>query len=148
ADLATRAGVEGRQRLRIHTPLIALSKREIILTGLSLGLDYALTSSCYEPAPDGAACGRCDACLLRLKGFTEAGVPDPIRYRAAAAAWSCARAASPGCSSTSPSPPPCMPADSRSRSRRTARCRRHPVSIGCASAPRRESSWCCDAAMS
>ena len=83
ADLATRAGVEGRQRLRIHTPLIALSKREIILTGLSLGLDYALTSSCYEPAPDGAACGRCDACVLRLKGFTEAGVPDPIRYRAA-----------------------------------------------------------------
>ena len=83
ADLATRAGVEGRQRLRIHTPLIALSKREIILTGLSLGLDYALTSSCYEPAPDGAACGRCDACLLRLKGFTEAGVADPIRYRAA-----------------------------------------------------------------
>jgi len=82
ADLATRAGVEGRQRLRIHTPLIALSKREIILTGLSLGLDYALTSSCYEPAPDGAACGRCDACLLRLKGFTEAGVPDPIPYRA------------------------------------------------------------------
>src|SRR5881628_3378444 len=83
ADLATRAGVEGRQRLRIHTPLIALSKREIILTGLSLGLDYALTSSCYEPAADGAACGRCDACRLRLKGFTEAGVPDPIRYQAA-----------------------------------------------------------------
>src|SRR5437764_923700 len=82
ADLATRAGVEGRQRLRIHTPLIALSKREIILTGLSLGLDYALTSSCYDPAPGGEACGRCDACLLRLKGFAEAGTPDPIRYRA------------------------------------------------------------------
>src|SRR5207253_9163531 len=83
ADLATRAGVEGRQRLRIHTPLIALSKREIILTGLPLGLDYALTSSCYEPAPDSAACARCDACLLRLKGFTEAGLADPLRYRAA-----------------------------------------------------------------
>jgi 7-cyano-7-deazaguanine synthase len=82
ADLATRAGVEGGQRLRIHTPLIALSKREIILTGLSLGLDYALTTSCYDPAPAGEACGRCDACLLRLKGFAEAGVPDPIRYRA------------------------------------------------------------------
>src|SRR5256885_1858440 len=82
ADLATRAGVEGRQRLRIHTPLIALSKREIILTGLSLGLDYALTSSCYDPAPGGEACGRCDACLLRLKGFAEAGTPDPIRYGA------------------------------------------------------------------
>jgi len=84
AGLATRAGVEGGQRLRIHTPLIALSKREIILTGLSLGLDYALTSSCYDPAPGGEACGRCDACLLRLKGFAEAGTPDPIRYRAAA----------------------------------------------------------------
>ena len=83
ADLATRAGVEGRQRLRIHTPLIALSKRDIIRTGLTLGLDYALTSSCYDPAPGGEACGRCDACLLRLKGFAEAGVPDPIRYRAA-----------------------------------------------------------------
>ncbi|HEY6158721.1 MAG TPA: 7-cyano-7-deazaguanine synthase QueC [Gemmatimonadales bacterium] len=83
ADLATRAGVEGGQRLRIHTPLIALAKREIILTGLSLGLDFALTSSCYDPAPAGEACGRCDACLLRLKGFAEAGVPDPIRYQAA-----------------------------------------------------------------
>jgi 7-cyano-7-deazaguanine synthase len=83
ADLATRAGVEGRQRLRIHAPLIALSKKEIILTGLSLGLDYAITATCYDPAPDGAACGRCDACLLRLKGFAEAGAPDPIRYRAA-----------------------------------------------------------------
>src|SRR6266581_4014435 len=83
ADLATKAGVEGRQRLQIHTPLIALSKRDIIRTGLTLGLDYALTSSCYDPAPGGEACGRCDACLLRLKGFAEAGVPDPIRYRAA-----------------------------------------------------------------
>ena len=85
ANLATKAGVEGRERLRIHTPLIALSKREIILTGRSLGLDYALTSSCYDPAPPpgGEACGRCDACLLRLKGFAEAGVPDPICYQAA-----------------------------------------------------------------
>jgi 7-cyano-7-deazaguanine synthase len=83
ANLATKAGVEGRQRLRVHTPLIALSKREIILTGLSLGLDYGLTTSCYDPAPGGEACGRCDACLLRLKGFAEAGVPDPIRYQAA-----------------------------------------------------------------
>jgi len=83
ADLATRAGIEGRQRLRIHAPLIALSKREIILTGLSMGLDYAITFSCYDPTPNGAACGSCDACLLRLQGFAEAGTPDPIRYRAA-----------------------------------------------------------------
>jgi 7-cyano-7-deazaguanine synthase len=81
ADLATKAGVEGRQRLRIHTPLIALSKTQIIQMGFSLGLDYALTSSCYDPSPTGEACGRCDACLLRLKGFTEAGARDPIRYR-------------------------------------------------------------------
>lgn len=80
ADLATRAGVEGGQRLRIHTPLIALTKRQIIETGTALGLDYALTSSCYDPSPAGAACGRCDACLLRLKGFAEAGLHDPIGY--------------------------------------------------------------------
>lgn len=85
AGLATRAGVEGRQRLRIHAPLIALSKKEIILTGLSLGVDYAITATCYDPAPNGEACGRCDACLLRLKGFAEAGSRDPIRYRAEAA---------------------------------------------------------------
>ncbi len=81
ADLATKAGVEGRQRLHIHTPLIALSKQQIIQTGFSLGVDYALTSSCYDPSPTGEACGRCDACLLRLKGFAEAGARDPIRYR-------------------------------------------------------------------
>src|SRR3989442_13368964 len=81
ADLATKAGVEGRQRLRIPTPLIALSKQQIIQTGFSLGVDYALTSSCYDPSPTGEACGRCDACLLRLKGFSEAGARDPIRYR-------------------------------------------------------------------
>lgn len=84
ADLATKAGVEGRQRLRIHTPLISLSKKEIIETGLSLGIDYGLTTSCYDPSPAGEACGRCDACLLRLKGFAEAGARDPIRYRATA----------------------------------------------------------------
>jgi 7-cyano-7-deazaguanine synthase len=82
ADLATRAGVEGRQRLRIHTPLIALSKTDIIRTGRSLGVDYALTQSCYDPSPDGEACGRCDACQLRLRGFAEAGIPDPIPYAA------------------------------------------------------------------
>ena len=80
ANLATRAGVEGRQRLRIHTPLISMSKSEIIRAGLALGVDYTLTSSCYDPSRSGEACGRCDACVLRLKGFAEAGVPDPIRY--------------------------------------------------------------------
>ncbi|PYN59371.1 MAG: 7-cyano-7-deazaguanine synthase QueC [Candidatus Rokuibacteriota bacterium] len=80
ADLATKAGVEGRQRLTIHTPLIHMTKAEIVRTGLGLGVDYALTLSCYDPAPEGA-CGRCDACALRLKGFGEAGVTDPIRYR-------------------------------------------------------------------
>jgi 7-cyano-7-deazaguanine synthase len=86
SNLATRAGVEGGQRLRIRTPLIAMSKREIIQTGLALGVDYALTSSCYDPSRAGDACGRCDACVLRLKGFAEAGVPDPIRYRGAVGA--------------------------------------------------------------
>jgi 7-cyano-7-deazaguanine synthase len=81
ANLATKASVEGRQRLTIHAPLIHMSKAQIIRTGLALGVDYALTSSCYDPAPDGAACGRCDACVLRLQGFAAAGVPDPIRYR-------------------------------------------------------------------
>jgi 7-cyano-7-deazaguanine synthase len=80
ADLATRAGVEGA-RLTIHTPLIGLSKAEIVTLGLSLGVDYGLTSTCYDPAPDGAACGHCEACLLRLKGFAEAGLPDPARYQ-------------------------------------------------------------------
>jgi 7-cyano-7-deazaguanine synthase len=80
ADLATKAGVEGRQRLTIHTPLIHMTKAEIVRTGLGLGVDYALTLSCYDPAPEGA-CGRCDACALRLKGFGEAGATDPIRYR-------------------------------------------------------------------
>jgi len=85
ADLATKAGVEGRQQLRIHTPLITLSKKEIVELGTSLGVDYGLTTSCYDPSPSGEACGRCDACRLRLKGFAEAGLVDPIRYRAVAA---------------------------------------------------------------
>jgi 7-cyano-7-deazaguanine synthase len=82
ADLATRTGVEGA-RLTIHTPLLALTKAEIIARGLELGLDYGITSTCYDPSADGAGCGRCEACLLRLKGFEEAGVPDPARYQAA-----------------------------------------------------------------
>jgi len=81
ADLATRAGVEGRQRLMIHTPLIRLTKADIIRKGLELGVDYALTSSCYDPSPEGTACGRCDSCLIRLKGFSEVGLQDPISYR-------------------------------------------------------------------
>lgn len=79
ANLATKAGVEGR-RLTIHAPLIRMSKGEIIRTGLALGVDYGLTSSCYDPTPDGHACGHCDSCQLRLKGFAEAGTPDPIPY--------------------------------------------------------------------
>jgi 7-cyano-7-deazaguanine synthase len=82
ANLATRAGVEGTERLRIQTPLISLTKAEIIALGNALGVDYSLTTSCYDPFPDGAACGRCDACQLRLKGFAEAGIDDPIRYAA------------------------------------------------------------------
>ena len=77
ANLATRAGVEGGERLKIHTPLIALNKAQIIRRGLELGVDFGLTSSCYGPGADGAACGRCDACLVRLNGFRENGVQDP-----------------------------------------------------------------------
>lgn len=80
ANLATKAGVEGRQRLTIHTPLIRLTKSEIIRQGVALGVDYGLTTSCYDPSPDGIACGRCDSCLLRLKGFTEASLSDPRLY--------------------------------------------------------------------
>jgi 7-cyano-7-deazaguanine synthase len=82
ANLATKAGVEGRQRLRIRAPLIAMTKAEIIRRGIELGVDYSLTSSCYDPAPGGEACGECDSCLLRKKGFAENGLVDPIRYRA------------------------------------------------------------------
>ncbi|HTN72622.1 MAG TPA: 7-cyano-7-deazaguanine synthase QueC [Methylomirabilota bacterium] len=80
ANLATKAGVEGRMELRIHTPLIAMTKAEIIKTGLTLGVDYSLTHSCYDPSAEGLACGKCDSCRLRLKGFAEAGVGDPLRY--------------------------------------------------------------------
>jgi 7-cyano-7-deazaguanine synthase len=85
ANLATRAGVEGGARLTIHAPLISLSKGEIIAQGRALGIDYGLTSSCYDPGPDGSACGHCEACLLRLKGFEEAGVSDPLVYQGAGA---------------------------------------------------------------
>jgi 7-cyano-7-deazaguanine synthase len=81
ANLATRSGVEEGRQVTIHTPLIQLTKREIIARGLALGVDYALTLSCYDPASDGAACGRCDACLLRLKGFRESGMEDPAVYQ-------------------------------------------------------------------
>jgi 7-cyano-7-deazaguanine synthase len=81
ANLATRAGVEGGH-LRIHTPLISLSKAEIIRLGRGLGVEFALTWSCYDPTPEGAACGRCESCMLRRKGFRESGVADPTRYRA------------------------------------------------------------------
>ena len=80
AHLATRAGVEGTAPVHVRTPLIALSKAEIIRLGLSLGVDYAITQSCYDPDPTGAACGHCDACQLRLRGFAAAGMRDPARY--------------------------------------------------------------------
>lgn len=79
ANLATRAGVEGAH-FKIHAPLLSLTKGEIIRRGISLGVDYALTHSCYDPTPDGLACGKCDSCQLRLKGFREAGMEDPIAY--------------------------------------------------------------------
>ena len=81
ANLATAAGVEGRQRLKIHTPLIQLTKAEIIAKGTARGVDYALTSSCYDPGVDGRPCGECDSCLLREKGFREAGMDDPLRIK-------------------------------------------------------------------
>jgi 7-cyano-7-deazaguanine synthase len=81
AGLATKAGVEGHQQFKVHTPLINLTKAEIIRRGLQLGVDYSITSTCYDPSPSGEACGECDSCLLRLKGFAEAGVKDPVPYR-------------------------------------------------------------------
>jgi len=81
ANLATKAGVEGRQRLRIHTPLIRMTKAQIVRRGVELGVDFALTRTCYDPSATGAACGRCDACLLRLKGFAECGLEDPVIYQ-------------------------------------------------------------------
>ena len=81
ANLATKAAVEGHQQLRLHTPLMQLAKAQIIQRGRALGVDFGLTHSCYDPSPDGTSCGQCDACVLRLKGFAEAGLADPITYR-------------------------------------------------------------------
>lgn len=81
ANLATKAGVEGTGRVTIQTPLMDLSKAEIIKTGLALGVDYGQTISCYDPDESGAACGQCDSCLLRKQGFAAAGAPDPTRYQ-------------------------------------------------------------------
>jgi len=81
ATLATKAGVEGKGHFRIHTPLIQLSKAQIIQLGHSLGVDFSQTHSCYNPAPDGAACGHCDSCQIRRAGFEAAGLPDPTRYQ-------------------------------------------------------------------
>ncbi len=85
ANLATKAAVEGRQPLRIHTPLIQLTKAEIIRKGVALGVDYGLTSSCYDPSPEGRPCGACDSCQLRAKGFAEAGIADPLATKFASA---------------------------------------------------------------
>jgi 7-cyano-7-deazaguanine synthase len=80
ANVATKVGVEGR-RFTIHAPLIEMTKAQIIREGIRLGVDYALTTSCYDPSPEGQACGHCDSCQLRRKGFAEAGIPDPTRYQ-------------------------------------------------------------------
>ena len=82
ANLATKAGVEGTLTFRVHAPLIRMSKSEIIRTGTSLGVDYSLTHTCYDPLSNGISCGRCDACLLRRQGFAEAGLTDPLAYAA------------------------------------------------------------------
>ncbi len=81
ANLATAAAIEGKGRYRIHTPIIEMTKAQIITTGIKLGVDYSLTHSCYDPDNHGRSCGRCDSCRLRLKGFAEAGLKDPIEYR-------------------------------------------------------------------
>jgi len=81
ANLATKAGVEGRLKFTVHAPLTAMSKAQIIRRGMELGVDFGLTRSCYDPDPTGQSCGRCDACLLRRKGFAEAGLVDPVPYR-------------------------------------------------------------------
>lgn len=83
ANLGTQAAVEGRGKFRVHAPLLQLTKAEIIRTGVKLGIDYAATLSCYDPDSEGRACGHCDSCHLRARGFAEAGVPDPTRYRPA-----------------------------------------------------------------
>ena len=84
ANLATKASVENGQKIKIHTPLIQMTKGEIIKTGLIFNVDYSLTTTCYDPDPQGFACGLCDACLLRIRGFSEAGIPDPLTYKKAA----------------------------------------------------------------
>jgi 7-cyano-7-deazaguanine synthase len=81
ANLGTRAGLDGGAPIRIRTPLIHMTKREIVLLGQTLGVDHAMTTSCYDPDPSGAACGRCDACQLRLRGFAEAALHDPTPYQ-------------------------------------------------------------------
>jgi 7-cyano-7-deazaguanine synthase len=81
ANLATKAGVEGEKKLKIHTPLIKMSKAQIIKKGVELAVNYSLTHSCYDPSDSGEACGECDSCLLRLKGFTDAGLKDPVKYK-------------------------------------------------------------------
>ncbi|WP_457574092.1 7-cyano-7-deazaguanine synthase QueC [Desulfolithobacter sp.] len=81
ANLATKTGVEGTTRIRVKTPLLHMSKADIIRKGMELGVDYGMTHSCYDPSPEGYACGRCDSCILRKQGFSRAGVPDPTRYR-------------------------------------------------------------------
>ena len=80
ANLATKAGVEGTSRFRIHAPLLHMSKAQIIRAGIKAGVDFSLTHSCYDPTSEGLACGACDSCILRRRGFEEAGVPDPTRY--------------------------------------------------------------------
>jgi 7-cyano-7-deazaguanine synthase len=85
ANLATKAGVEGTARFVVHAPLIRMSKSQIIRTGIDLGVDFSLTLSCYDPSPEGEACAECDSCLLRRKGFADAGLADPTKYHAARA---------------------------------------------------------------
>ena len=85
ANLATKAAVSGQQQLKIHTPLIQLTKAQIVQKGMELGVNYALTVTCYQPSPKGEACGECDSCLLRLKGFRENGLSDPAPYQTRAA---------------------------------------------------------------
>lgn len=80
ANLATKAGVEGASKYRIHAPLLNMSKADIIRAGAAAGVDFSLTHSCYDPSPEGLACGECDSCILRRRGFNEAGIPDPTRY--------------------------------------------------------------------
>lgn len=80
ANIATKHGVESDEHIKIHAPLLNFTKAQIVKTGMSLGVDYSITHTCYDPSPEGLSCGRCDACYLRLKGFEEAGYEDPIKY--------------------------------------------------------------------